>query len=284
MIYSRGKNPNSKKKRVHYINDNYFETPNFENCYWAGLLAADGNISKKVVTISLQERDCDQIEKLNKALSSNYSVKHYFAKSIFPYCCLAFSSEKITKDLYKNFSITPKKSLTLIPPNIKTSVLIDSFICGYIDGDGCIGLYNTKRQKALSISLLGTYELCVWIKNRFEEILGKQIKGLRKKVEHKNNTYSLAISDLNARKIFKHYYDLDLPKLNRKWSKEIYTHCNTYAKFRNIEKYKLIQNKMKELNSQTLVAKDLSISQAAVSWYTKQDIYKQLDKGGEVIE
>lgn len=284
MTYSRGKNPNSKKKRVHHINDNFFEIPNFENCYWAGLLAADGNVSKKVVTISLQEQDCDQIGKLNKTLSSNYSVKHYLAKDMFPYCCLAFSSEKITKDLYENFNITPRKSLTLIPPNIKTSILIDSFICGYIDGDGCIGLYNSKRQKALSISLLGTYELCIWIKNRFEEILGKQIKGIRKKVEHKNNTYSLAISDLNARKIFKHYYDLDLPKLNRKWSKEIYIHCNTYVKFRNIEKYKLIQNKMKELNSQTLVAKDLGISQAAVSWYTKQDIYKQLDKGGEVAE
>lgn len=283
MKYSRGKNPNSKKKRVNSINDSFFNIPNLENCYWAGLLAADGNVSNKVIHISLQEKDKNHIYLFNDKLNSSYKVRNYIAKEKFPYYVLCFTSELIKNDLLATFSITERKSLTLKPPNIKDKELIDSFIIGYIDGDGTIGLYNSKRQKSILVTLLGTLEMCSWIKERFEEILGKSIKNLCKSKKDSKNTYRLYLTDKNARIIFKHFYNINVPKLERKWSKEIYDHCINYKKFVNKEKHLKI-NKMLETMSQKEISKELGISQAAISWYKKKHETKQLDKGEINIE
>lgn len=266
MKYSRGKNPNSKKKRVNTINDMFFFFPTEINCYWAGLLAADGNITNKVINISLQEKDKNQVILFNNQLNSSYSVKRYVAKKKFPYYSLSFTSEQIKNDLFNNFNLIERKSLTLLPPNIKDNNLIDAFICGYVDGDGTIGLYDSKRQKSLIISFLGTFEMCSWIKNRFEQIIGKPIKNLCKNHNSENNTYRLYLADKNARIIFNHYYNIQVPKLERKWKKEVFEYCKNYKKYVNKEKHIKI-NEMLKTMSQKEVAKEMNITQAAVSWY-----------------
>lgn len=157
---TRGKSINSRKKREYYINDNFFEIPNLLNSYWAGFLAADGNISRDycTLTIGLSAKDRIVLENFIRDTDSNYKIKNY--KSNGCDCVgLAITSAKICQDLKNNFNITDRKSLTLIHPNLTTD-LSDSFIVGYIDGDGTIGLYNSKKQKSLSLSLLGTTDMC----------------------------------------------------------------------------------------------------------------------------
>lgn len=146
---------------------------------------------------------------------------------------LNITSQKITDDLYKNFNITPRKSLTLLPPNISYPNLIDSFICGYIDGDGSIYISkSTTRdvQDSLVIFILGTYEMMCWIKERFTQILGKELGTIRKHNNSEKNTYSYRIVNAGAREIFKHFYNLNAPKLKRKWTDEIYDCCVNYKK------------------------------------------------------
>lgn len=136
--------------------------------------------------------------------------------------------------MYKNFNITPRKSLTLLPPNLSDTNLIDAFICGYIDGDGSIFLYkNNVRniQDSLSISIVGTYEIVLWIKERFSQILGKEFGSIQKNHNSEKNTYVYRIGQSKGvREIFKHFYNLNVPKLKRKWTDEIYDYCVNYKK------------------------------------------------------
>ena len=149
---------------------------------------------------------------------------------------MKFTGE-IAKDLKRHFNIVPAKSLILQSPNINFNDknLIDSYIIGLIDGDGTIGFRNLKnKQKALYISLIGTSEILSFVKTRFEEILGKSTSNL----QLKGNSYTIYVSNKQARTLFLHFYSIPIYKLDRKWSKEKYEYCINYKKANPICKRK----------------------------------------------
>lgn len=275
--YTRGKNLKSKKKRIYTINDDFFANPNLLNCYYAGWLAADGNVSDKgYLNVGISEKDIGIFENFLTDAESNYKISKHLAKGLFPSIAIKIKSNKICHDLSNNFNITPRKSSTLKPPNITDTNLIDAFIVGYIDGDGCICLSDGKKQKALSIDVIGTLEILKWIRTRFSQISGRSILAMHKKGE--NNTVGFNISDKTARSVFTHLYKVGVPKMSRKWSLEKYNHAISFKKYENIDKYKKIFNLITSGKSQKEVSVILDISQAAVSWYTKRDTYKKLVK------
>lgn len=296
-ISSRGKNPNSKKKRDFNVNDSFFKEITILSSYWAGFIAADGNISKdmKILSIGLSSKDKTHLEKFLNDLQSDYKICDFLANGKYETSSISIVSPDICNDLKINFNITPKKSLTLVPPNLEDDSLIDAFIVGYIDGDGSIGVYDTNTQKYLTISLLGTLEMCDWIKCRFSKLYKQNIGTIFHIKEHSENTYSCKISDKSAREIFKHYYAIDVPKLNRKWKLEYLEHCINYTKVRKPHsKYvEILKLKNKGL-SQSDIAKLLNVTQSNISWYYKQPLFikmekelretKQLDKGEVDIE
>lgn len=277
LTCSRGKNENSKKQRVYNVDDNFFETPNLSNSYWAGFIAADGCIDKKYKTLSfgLSKKDEIILENLKKDLSSNYNIRNYKSKG-FDCVGLNIMSEKICLDLKNNFNITYKKSLTLIPPLLEDIELVDAFIVGYIDGDGSIGLYDDKKQKTIQISLLGTIEICSWIKERFDNILKKEYSSISKNKSYKDNTYNLKYSDKSARFLFQHFYNISVQKLDRKWKKEYYEHCINFKKYKNVDKYMIVLDLYKLKLSQTEIAKRLGMTSEAISWYESQPLFKEL--------
>ena len=63
---------------------------------------------------------------------------------------------------------------------------ISHFIRGYFDGDGSIGEYNGR----LKFSLLGTYELLIWILDYFKN------KGMvtTPKISKKRNIHSIQVN------------------------------------------------------------------------------------------
>lgn len=223
----------ARAKRKNGVNDDFFQTPNKLNCYYAGFFAADGCIGKKrkTCTIILSTKDINWLETYKKDLDFEGDIHTYKVKEKFMMSSVSFTSPKIADDLNNNFNITPAKSLTLVPPNITDKDLIDYFICGYIDGDGCIVISkNGDKQKRISISIIGTLKMCEWIKQRFSEIIGKECGTLQKLHSTSKLTYTYTIGDKSAREIFKHYYNLDCPKLTRKWSPEKYEYCINYKK------------------------------------------------------
>lgn len=233
-----------RQERIYNVNDNFFENPDILNCYWAGFIAADGCIiegkKQNRLSIGLATKDFEHLNIFKKDINFDGPIRNNYVKKIykneekeFKSSQLSITSQKISDDLYKNFNITPRKSLTLLPPNLSDTNLIDAFICGYIDGDGTVYLYkdNVRNvQDTLVITMLGTYEVICWIKERFTQIIGKELGTIQKHHNSEKNTYSYRITNMGAREIFKHFYNLNVPKLKRKWTDEIYDYCVNYKK------------------------------------------------------
>ncbi|MFF4791889.1 hypothetical protein ACFY2M_19470 [Streptomyces sp. NPDC001276] len=67
-------------------------------------------------------------------------------------------SREMVADLQRYYGIGPRKTLTYSWPGLDGPAAAD-FLAGYIDGDGCVGIYRTpKGEPFLHISFVGTVE------------------------------------------------------------------------------------------------------------------------------
>jgi hypothetical protein len=94
--------------------------------------------------------------------------------------------------------------------------------------------------------------------------------------------YILVISNKYARKIFMEYYNLDCPKLERKWKKEIYDYCINYehphtkineSEYLNIYKLYNIENK-----KQHEIAKIYNVHQMTISKILRSKVLEGIIK------
>lgn len=125
-----------------------------EKAYWAGFIAADGNIRKDFfkMRIELNIQDYSHLEKFKKSIEGNNPIK----ESIRPNnhsCYIDVNCKEFCLAL-NDLGITPKKSLTLkinfdlIPKELK-----HHFIRGYFDGDGSINSYKRENKNYLEWEL-----------------------------------------------------------------------------------------------------------------------------------
>lgn len=269
----KGKHLNSKNRRKHHINDDFFSEVNELNSYWAGFIAADGNISKnnKCLTITLSIKDESILSRFLRDTKSDYKIMYGKSKG-FDICSVKITSEKICSDLLKNFNITPSKSLTYTPP-ILDNRLKDVFIMGYIDGDGSIGLYNRQKGERLQISILGTLSMCSWVRERCNEIIKNNTSVRFKKG---SNIFEISYASKIARTLFKHFYDIPIERLNRKWEKRVYDHCLNFKKYENLEMYLEVLDLEMRGKTPKEISNILEISQPMVYYFRKRNSYKEL--------
>lgn len=191
--------------RKYTINHNYFKVTNIENSYWAGFIAADGCVTNNYIRIMLSIKDLKILKQLKKDLQ--YTGPIYVSKKR-KRCSLEFRSSSIIKDLKTKWNIVERKSLILKPPQtkLKKSNFL-AYVKGYIDGDGSI--YTEKNTKYLRISIIGTFELLNWIKEKIN-IKCSNIKKYK-------NIYKFRYSGKMAEKLYKKLYKIETFKLSRKW-------------------------------------------------------------------
>lgn len=230
-----GKSPHCKKIREHVVNDNYFSIITPISSYYAGFIAADGNISKKRdnLTISLTAKDTDFLKRFLDNLDSNYKVHSGIAKEKFEYSYIIINSKQIVEDLKNNFNIIPNKSLIYSPPNFENLDCEECFVMGLIDGDGTIGFTKRtgKNINSFYISFVGTLESTTLVKKCFERILNKETSNLYQRDVSKN-FYQYRISDKSAREVYIYFYEKYnwLPTLSRKWNNENLEYCKNWTK------------------------------------------------------
>lgn len=105
-------------------------------CYWAGFIAADGNVdSKNRVRIMLKYDDTTHLHKFRDFIGSTHSISSN--TSTYNRSSLEFTSRTIVEDLKNLFYIVPNKTEILDFPNISDECL-KHYIRGYFDGDGSI--------------------------------------------------------------------------------------------------------------------------------------------------
>lgn len=222
-MYKPGTHPNSRKRRQYNCNDNFFSEVSQLTSYWAGFLAADGFIrdqSENNIQLGcmLAGKDKHHLERLRDDLDSTKPLWEGESNG-FPSCSLTIASKKLCADLEINFNITPRKSMTYNPPALSEDY-IDSFIVGYIDGDGCI-----CTSQGLYVSALGTEQMTKFIYDRASILIGKSCGN----VYSKGNQYNFMCTNSDARALYQRLYDLPVPKLERKWTKEIKDYCDNYV-------------------------------------------------------
>lgn len=160
------------------LNHNFFSELTEKSMYWAGFLAADGNVAKDKprITLALKSSDIDHIEKFKTDLNfagpiKNFSIKdnrENFKTGLYHKSQIRFTSKQIANNLQSNFNITPNKSKTLKFPNhIKDHPLINHFIRGLIDGDG--GIYyrfvQGRNENVCNVFLCGTEDIVKSVQN-----------------------------------------------------------------------------------------------------------------------
>jgi len=150
-----------------YLNEEFFNAINDENsAYFLGLLYADGNVyiqknNIPVILLQLQKRDRFILEAFRDLIAPKHKIYLVKSKKITQQdqYRLMFNSTKIGEQL-KILGCAPVKSLKLTFPCIAQN-LIQHFIRGYFDGDGCLSCSKRKSgYYAYKASMASTKKFC----------------------------------------------------------------------------------------------------------------------------
>lgn len=173
-----------RKRTVKYTYDIHaFDTYTPESCYWAGFIAADGNLRKNrnSLTIKLHIMDKEHLNKFAKFIDFKGNIQIENPICLNPlkqYCKIVINGEFFPIKLKQNFNITPQKTYTLQPPNIPED-MIPHYIRGYFDGDGSISGKNRSNCTASFTS--GSKDLLNFLRLYFYD------KGIRIRKNKFNN-------------------------------------------------------------------------------------------------
>jgi hypothetical protein len=150
-----GRSPSQTSRKYSLDEDFFYDINSDSKAYVLGLLFADGHIERgdrgSKIVIGLQERDKRLLEDVSIALQSNkplYPIYKTCNGKTFKGWRIAFSSKKLVNALEKYGCVSPKWNRIRLPD--LSSSLMHSFLRGYIDGDGCIYLGNSKRYVSLT--------------------------------------------------------------------------------------------------------------------------------------
>ncbi len=218
---------NSFIKRIYSHNENFFNSPDLLNSYWAGMIAADGNVQwlGNCATIRIEICDIDHLEKFKSHVNFNgkiFITTREKRPNSMPTARLAINCRKWAKDLETNFNIIERKTKRLIPPNLNNDLLYFSFLLGYIDGDGTIHLANRQGKQELMIGITSCSQSILLY---FKDLVTKYFQFYKLRQKHQSlhkvtnkNAYSISFAGMQALMFFDFFKDFPVPKLQRKWN------------------------------------------------------------------
>jgi len=201
--------------RKYWYNINFFKEYNKYNCYWAGYILADGCLRSDRKTLNIKTKDKEHLDKFKNIISYNKKINKNKK-----YPSISINGNYFYEDLYNNFHITPQKTYTTIFPQQVPKELLNHFIRGIFDGDGCI-TYSTCP----SITFVGTNSLLDSLRYIFKNIDVKlKSRNEVPPLQHNSPSKLIAMicySGKNAYKILKWIYkdSEERIRLNRKYNK-----------------------------------------------------------------
>ena len=206
-------------KTKYTLNHSFFSFPSTESCYWAGFLAADGCITNnRQLRLALSTNDRQHLEVFRDTLQYTGEIVYNIPQPIGEYFRddLRISSPQVLYDLETTYSITPRKTLTLMPPSIRELKYVLPFIAGFIDGDGCI---HIKDESYLGIAFVGTYSMMRWIKGWVEELTSGKYR--IPKIQPHGKVFQFCLIGERAERFLTRIYNQtykEAPLLARKWN------------------------------------------------------------------
>jgi len=115
-----------------------------DRAYAVGLIAADGNLSRKRGRVSITSNDVELLEAVRQRLGVNPPIRPHRG-GYGDRCHRLAWSDTSFYDWLLGIGLTPAKSLTLGPLRIPNDYFAD-FLRGCIDGDGTILVYTDRSH------------------------------------------------------------------------------------------------------------------------------------------
>ena len=140
--------------KKHTFDEHYFDQIDDEHkAYWLGFIWADGYMGIRhrngrisyEFKLSLKEDDYLHLEKFNKDLNGNYSVKFYKQNTSFgkyAECRLFITNQHFGRTLVEKYGLVPYRSDCSKILNNISACLIPHFIRGLIEADGYFCKYK----------------------------------------------------------------------------------------------------------------------------------------------
>lgn len=136
-------------------NERFFETFSEESCYWAGFLAADGNVDYKGrVRLMLKYDDILHLEKFRKAIKSTHAISSN--TEAYNRCSFEFTNPDMCGMLDVNFNIVPNKTDKYVLPEQVPAGMFRHFLRGYFDGDGSV-CESFSNVNSITATLYATF-------------------------------------------------------------------------------------------------------------------------------
>jgi len=208
-----------------------------ESMYWIGFILADGHIDnvKNRLTVATSIKDLDYLKTLSDYLETTLNT--YPKKS---YCSIACQDQINVSLLAKKYNISNRK--TYEPPDIsKYELNINqwiSLICGFIDGDGCIGHQTGRKAHTIRIKCHSSWkENLSFIEKKLYEILLNIHSEKLTKINNQGYAQVAFSKNLLITKLKEKAISLNIPLMKRKWNKidtNFISKYDTADKIRNI--------------------------------------------------
>ena len=143
---------NSCAARKYNFDENYFDnidTPN--KAYILGFLYSDGCVSKKgtEMIIKLHNKDKNLLNQIKEEMKSEHPIKSVIQATREEQVSFRVSSINLCKKLISH-GVFPAKTFIIEFPKLEDS-LINHFIRGYFDGDGCISKVKNRNSYRVTI-------------------------------------------------------------------------------------------------------------------------------------
>jgi hypothetical protein len=237
-----------------------------ESFYWLGFLFADGHFSKlNRIQVGLAIKDKEQIDRLATFL--NIPVHLNKAKTK---CIISIMNTKVIKNIKNRYKIESNKTYKPVClDSVRDVNLLTALIIGFIDGDGSLGKQSNRMDCLITIKLHSSW---VGILNTFNIFLKTQLN-IELSSPYLNPQGYAEITWAN-RKVIRYFYEFikinKLSVLNRKWNKINPSSIKPSRCEIHRENLIIIKEMKAKGIRQNVIAKQLGISNAAVSLACKR--------------
>lgn len=179
--------------------------------YWAGFIAADGNMSSDFYKLNLgvAQKDIKHLVQFQKDINSNHKKT---TRKSDGFVSVSIRDRDICEALYRQFNITPNKSLTFTPPTLSMDNM-RHFIRGMIDGDGSVSRYS--KYNYLHITFTSGSLACAAI---LRDVI-YNCCAIYSKIGHQGKCSIIQYSGSSADKLAKYLYNNATRFLDRKREK-----------------------------------------------------------------
>lgn len=163
-----------------YIEDFFSRIDTEEKAYILGLLWADGCIYQRkgfaCCRLSLTGADGYMVEMVRDAIAKDVKVKYLQPKTLYrtkPIALVVFVNRQLVNDLIKHGCVPKKSAVIELPVRSVPTHLMNHFIRGHFDGDGCMSYtVQGKNSPKPWLGICGSLKFCEQLKEWLSIHLG----------------------------------------------------------------------------------------------------------------